>query len=40
MTVSGLTITNAERHSVQALDGHTQKNQSTLVSVGRFFVER
>ncbi len=40
MAVSGLTITNAERQSVQTLDSHAQKNRSALVNFGRFFAER
>lgn len=39
-TVSGLTITNTERQSVQTLDSYAQKNPSTLVNFGRLFAER
>jgi hypothetical protein len=40
ITVSCVTITNAQRQSVQTLPSQAQKNRSTAVNFGRFFAER
>src|SRR5580704_17169358 len=40
MTVSGLTLTSADRQSVQAPDNHAQNTQSATVNFGRFLAER
>jgi hypothetical protein len=40
MTVSGLTMTRADRQSAQTPDNHTQNTRSTTVNFGRFLAER
>jgi hypothetical protein len=40
MTVSGLTMINADRQSTQAPDNHAQKTRSAMVNFGRFLAER
>src|ERR1700722_17972096 len=40
MTVSGLTMTSADRQSAQSPDNHTQKRRSAMVNSGSFWVER
>jgi hypothetical protein len=40
MTVSGLTMTSADRQSAQAPDNHAQKKRSATVNFGRFLAER
>ena len=40
MTVSGLTITSADRQSAQAPDNHAQKTRSAMVNFSRFLAER
>jgi hypothetical protein len=40
ITVSGFTITNAQRQPVQSLQSQAQKNRSTAVNLGRLFAER
>jgi len=40
MTVSGLTMTSADRQSAQAPDNHAQNKRSATVNFGRFLVER
>jgi len=39
-TVSGLTMTRADRQSAQAADNHAQKTRSANVNFGRFLAER
>jgi hypothetical protein len=40
MTVSGLTMTSADRQSAQVSDNHSQKTRSATVNFGRFLAER
>ena len=40
MTVSGLTMTSADRQSAQAPDNHAQNKRSATVNFGRFLAER
>jgi hypothetical protein len=40
MTVSGLTMTSADRQPAQTPDNHAQKKRSATVNLGRFLAER